>query len=489
MRPAIPPKPPRPRYRWRILVLAAVTLPLVAAGGWVGICMIDRLRASWEVQAAVAEIDRDSGWTLEEIQARRSVIPDEKNGALRFAAIPALIPQVPHPDIPLIELEPDDPDFPEQQRLRQQMKDLKEFWESTQDVEPCTALDVKQLDYLRAWHKRAEAALSQALSLADYPQGQFPLDDATTSGDCIQVINLLRDGACVLTHDKDLRRAYRCARAMLHLGNYSTSEPRLSSYRTLHVDSLRAAVESLERLLGLAQLNPTELLDLQRLLEAADRAEPGVFRSDLSRERALGHQFFQTCERGEDSTNQPVPWWDRVPSWQGVHDCLWETPRRRHAHAVYLRLITEWITACDRPWDDLVKLEQTHDHYLSVDARAERATSSLGIVSGDARASFRLRACLRCAYAAVAMERYRQEEGDWPASLETLVPHYLKQMPTDPYDGQPLRLKRLLDGIVVYSVGEDLIDNRGALRRGFMWPGRDLGFQLWDAEQRGRPAK
>ena len=100
-----------------------------------------------------------------------------------------------------------------------------------------------------------------------------------------------------------------------------------------------------------------------------------------------------------------------------------------------------------------------------------------------------VQARLRTASAALAAERYCQEKGSWPDTLDTLVPTYLKQVPADPYEGKPLRLRRTDDGIIVYSIGPDRADNGGTLdRENPVAPGTDLGFQLWNADRRGRPS-
>src|SRR5262249_23292576 len=92
---------------------------------------------------------------------------------------------------------------------------------------------------------------------------------------------------------------------------------------------------------------------------------------------------------------------------------------------------------------------------------------------------------LRCALAALAVERYRLVHGDWPHDLAALVPAYLKDVPNDPYDGQLLRYRRLPEGVVVYCLGPDLIDNQGTLNRSSEPPdGTDIGFQLWDVAKR-----
>jgi hypothetical protein len=73
-----------------------------------------------------------------------------------------------------------------------------------------------------------------------------------------------------------------------------------------------------------------------------------------------------------------------------------------------------------------------------------------------------LRASLRVAMTAVAIERWRKGHGDKPPdALSVLVPGLLHSVPTDPFDGQPLRYKRLPQGYVVYSVRPNQRDDDG----------------------------
>jgi hypothetical protein len=65
---------------------------------------------------------------------------------------------------------------------------------------------------------------------------------------------------------------------------------------------------------------------------------------------------------------------------------------------------------------------------------------------------------------ACALERYRLANGHFPETLNSLVPQYLKELPRDIMDGQPLRYRRTDDGqFVLYSVGSDGVDNGGQL--------------------------
>lgn len=68
----------------------------------------------------------------------------------------------------------------------------------------------------------------------------------------------------------------------------------------------------------------------------------------------------------------------------------------------------------------------------------------------------------RCCRAAVAMTRFRLDHGTLPSHLADLVPGYLKAVPMDPFDGNPLRLTVQGDTWIIYSIGPDGIDNGGA---------------------------
>lgn len=69
---------------------------------------------------------------------------------------------------------------------------------------------------------------------------------------------------------------------------------------------------------------------------------------------------------------------------------------------------------------------------------------------------------VRLAVAALAVQRWRSAHGgQLPASMTELLPKFLPVLPADPFDGQPLRCKKLAKGYVIYSIGEDFTDNGG----------------------------
>src|SRR6185369_14676771 len=103
-------------------------------------------------------------------------------------------------------------------------------------------------------------------------------------------------------------------------------------------------------------------------------------------------------------------------------------------------------------------------------------------------ATWRKHAVVRSLATLIAVERYRQANGRWPDRLDELKPRYLKEVPLDPYDGKPLRYRRLGDGVIVYSVGPDGADDGGVLdRQNPQRAGADLGWRLWDVKKRRQP--
>jgi hypothetical protein len=72
------------------------------------------------------------------------------------------------------------------------------------------------------------------------------------------------------------------------------------------------------------------------------------------------------------------------------------------------------------------------------------------------------RARLRLAITALAVERWRHlHNGSLPETLNDLVPAVLPAVPIDPFDGQPLRFRKVPKGYLLYSIDQNLKDDGG----------------------------
>ena len=66
------------------------------------------------------------------------------------------------------------------------------------------------------------------------------------------------------------------------------------------------------------------------------------------------------------------------------------------------------------------------------------------------------------AFIACGLERYRLAHGQYPETLEALVPQFAEKLPHDIIGGQPLKYHRTADGqFVLYSVGWNEKDDGG----------------------------
>lgn len=78
-----------------------------------------------------------------------------------------------------------------------------------------------------------------------------------------------------------------------------------------------------------------------------------------------------------------------------------------------------------------------------------------------AEIDMRVIGCLCCAETALAIERYRLKYDSLPESLDELVPEFMEAVPLEPFDGEPLRYIRHDVGYMVYTIGDDWVDNGG----------------------------
>jgi hypothetical protein len=83
--------------------------------------------------------------------------------------------------------------------------------------------------------------------------------------------------------------------------------------------------------------------------------------------------------------------------------------------------------------------------------------SKLSLKNASADASAKLAAT------AFAIEEFRQVNNRLPDDLKDLTPHYLEMVPFDPFDGKPIRYRKLDRGYLLYSVDADGQDDGGTL--------------------------
>jgi hypothetical protein len=450
---------PRPRSSRRRLFLCLGLLALAGVG-----LLAYFLLSSSALTEIMAEIDRqDAGWRLEEIEAGRQVLPEGANSALQVMAVKKLLGG---------------------QGIHTPATD-KMF----DNLPPQVQLNLQQTAFLDKRFAALEKAVAEARKLKDMPEGRYPVrysaDFYTTVLFCQDArasAELLQWDAARRSHAEDAKGALESCVALFHaarsMGDEPTFIPQLVRYACNAV-----SVYTLERTLAQAAGPPEEVMLKQ--VQAALEAEMHVptFFIAVRGERAGAHRFLtgvadgtvQTKMLGAISNPAEAAMMMTVPGYL------------TRQHTALLRYLTQVVEAAKLPHEQAeARLQALEKQIQDEPALVRHLAPAFGKVREAERRNL---AYLRGACCSVAAERFRVARNEWPASLEALVAAgFLGAVPSDPYDGKALRCKRALDGLVIYSVGQDRVDNGGVFNRERpMDPGTDLAFRLWDVNHRRQP--
>jgi hypothetical protein len=450
--------------RWlRWLAGTALAVPLLA----VLLFLVWQRQAADRLRLALKELDRtDPSWRLADVEAAREPVPDAENGALLASAVGRMLPKL----------------WPPRTLDDFGRRPTPERWTPEERALLETEL------------KSVQPAVESARGLALLPKGRFPLHYAHNpiltllpdQQEARRVVGLLAFDAGLRADAGDMKGAVQSCRAAFHAAAALSDEPTLIS-QLIRMACVAVSCGAAERVLAQGEPDPKDLEELQQDLERED-AHNGLLAA-LRGERATLHEVFALVESGEvpvkglfaglGGGESPQ---DRFLPWLTQNEV-------RAEHPLLLSLMTRRIEAAAGPVHEQAEPDRVFDAEVkALPARARLTRLLLPALSKISDAYRRQHAQVRCLMAAVAAERYRRAHGTWPKALGELSPAFLAAVPLDPYDGAPLRYKRLAGGIVVYSLGPDGADNGGTLdRENPIRPGTDLGCQLWDVANRRRP--
>lgn len=150
--------------------------------------------------------------------------------------------------------------------------------------------------------------------------------------------------------------------------------------------------------------------------------------------------------------------------------------------ALYLEHIERVIAAAKLDFPECITAAQVAQDQLEKESSQGLAmlTSDLTkALTPDFKKSFIVHAAYataknRAALAAIAVERFRRKNGEVPQTLQELAPEFLVAEPIDPFTGNVMLYRVTPAGILIYSVGDNLIDDLGAdlsgLDRGVLIP-------------------
>ncbi|MGA2323760.1 MAG: hypothetical protein ABSG22_07935 [Sedimentisphaerales bacterium] len=136
----------------------------------------------------------------------------------------------------------------------------------------------------------------------------------------------------------------------------------------------------------------------------------------------------------------------------------WHRMRMFFASAKYLRDMAWLIKISSQPWPGpLDELTGAKAKPLVKSSGLIPAVSVLSLLNAETLA------IVRCTTSAIAIERYRLQNGRIPDALTDICPIYIKSIPPDPFTGQTLLYIRDDQSYTVYSTGANRVDDGGII--------------------------
>ena len=309
--------------------------------------------------------------------------------------------------------------------------------------EPLPADMVEAMETYLAKNARALALLAEAAAI---PECRFPVDFTQRPTQLLPHLAELRRGlhllslqASIQAHRRQNDLAIESISAMLAIGNSLNDEPVLISH-LVGVSVRHYSRKTAVRVLTRASLTDGQLASLSKLFERAiDR--PALVHA-LAGERATVLGAIGTIvgsSRGSALLNALT----------GLYNA---------DQSAYLDLMDQVMKQVEGPLGQDVNINAMIADVPSYCTVTRLTASAMRAALRTERQSD---AAIQTLLVGLAVKRYKLAHGTLPERLDLLVPDYLDTVPTDPFDGKPLRYKPTDMGAVVYGVGKDGVDNGG----------------------------
>jgi hypothetical protein len=465
---------PRARggMRWIRVGLACLQVVLVV-GAWL---LLDRAAES-RLKRAIAEADRTGpGWRQADVWGNRAQVPDAENSALRLQTV---IDQLPSQFL-ATQAGTDTP----------AAKRLSELSGRLSRLDPRRRLSDEDGRQLHEDLDTVKPARLLALELAGMPYGRYAVasrylytQEPTDHSEKVRrVVRLLQLEAVDRIQRRDTDGALEACCAIVNAGRSIGDEPNLIP-QLVRIAADSVALFTMQRALAQGQASDRALVKIQECL-ARESEEPLALIA-LTGDRATVYDSFQRLAIGEvtladwasdDGDERPV---------NSSGSYMFPDMFIKYNQAIMLESTNRSVDIARRPdWEQANLWVQYEATLKSRGNRPARMFSILADLLAPAHgmaglAFLRVKAILRVGRVMVAVERFRLAHGRWPEAIDTLVPRFLEAVPIDPFTGRELILKKLGDGVVIYSLGADQMDNDGKFEpRGRDDPGYDLGYRL-----------
>jgi hypothetical protein len=428
--------------------------------------LIFRWHGDWA--RAEAEIDQsDPHWRLYELEADRRIVPDHENSALHCIAVANMGGKV-------------------------RVSDSPKYDEIFRNMPPNAMLTWQQEELIRTELAKVEKALPEARKLKDMTWGRMPTrfsPEGLPLGPEYHfvhtVVDWLEHDAYLLAHELEIERAWESCLALYNAGDTMGDDPTYPAQNMRRVYQKRAVL-MMERILGQGEVSQEQLLTMQRRLEAEVKENRWL---TMAHGDLAYYQLFVSLARSGKLKPRAIER-DANPEYclgDGSFVELRGIWKPHFRFGAKLRLHHRLVEIAKLP------IHERRPKLLEADAEWKKyANPEISCCLGLANSSPHDRescvvALLSTSLVALACERYRRTHGSFPESLDDLVQEKLIDgVPTDPFDGQPLRYRQKKNLVVIYSVGADGVDHDGSITEN-PWrsdKGTNVGFRLWEPRAR-----
>ena len=350
-----------------------------------------------------------------------------------------------------------------------------EAWDQATEVQ---ALLDKYQDPIRKLHEAADRDGSARYE--GPPTG--PLDTAEIAQDLHRARRLLELVAELAVRQGDGAGALRAIRTQWRLARSVERYPHLITQLSRFAVANQAC-RTLAAAVPRVTLSNDELRSLALELHR-DKFDNGLYLALLG-ERVSGLVMFDNPAMAID---------DELTEFERSSVNQWMRMRKRD-RALFLSHMRRLIDATQQPWpgklDTVDTIEKDLDDVIhgGTFSMVQYMYSALTLpaLGRTFVGAGRVKALRDAATVVLVIEIYRNENGELPKTLNDLTPQYISEIPTDAFNGMPLRYLVEPDSYVVYSVGEDGIDNGGVDEEDLDQEGEgtDMGLRIsiGDAEE------
>ena len=319
------------------------------------------------------------------------------------------------------------------------------------------------------------AALAKASEAITLSKSRYPVDFSPGLGTLMPHLADLKGLAqaasygAILTIESDSNANVAGAiTTILGLGRTLNEEP-LQISQLVRVAIVRIASTTLERGLAVGKWNDADLRSVESAFAAA--VKTNAMMRALIGERASAIPYFRMSRKEWKEVTRSAPSTEEDDNetieseLQGLLSLLGRaTGFFERDLRFYLDAMETNISIASQPYPrNLVACTNLANQQNLAANRHHYILSGL-LLPNVGRVLIRESECaarLTAAQTALAVERFRLANDRLPEGLTEVVPRFLPAVPLDPFDGAPLRYKRLAKSYVVYSVGPDGHDDGG----------------------------